>query len=287
MTEDSPPALHVYTAHPPTRTPFGLVRAMARDLLRSRELAWQLLVRDLKARYRQSVLGVVWAVVPPVITTALFVALDSSGAVTLNKNSTIPYPAFVLFGMVLWQMFVEAVLTPLSVLAGNKEILTKVQLPYEALILSGIGQVVFDFLIRSLVLIPIFLYYGLTPGWGVLLAPIPIVALLLLGTAVGAFFVPLGLLYTDFQKLLAAGTGLWLFLTPVLFAQPKGGVMAWVILLNPVSALLSGARDLMTLGVLLQPNAFLITSGVTLVLGLGVWVMYRLAVPILIERLGQ
>jgi homopolymeric O-antigen transport system permease protein len=279
-------ALTVYSPESSLRTPGVLARDMAESVLGSRELAWQLMVRDLRARYRQSFLGVVWAIVPPLVSTGLFVWLNEAGVVQMNQSS-VPYPVFCLLGIVLWQLFVEGLNSPLGMVTENRSMLRKINFRREALLLAGAGKVLFDFGIRSLVLIPFFFIYDLPVTWGLALAPVAIFMLLLLGLVLGILLVPLGVLYNDVSKAVSAATGLLMFLTPVIYAAPKGGILGWVVLLNPVSALLGGSRDLITTGVVLQPTAFLLVSGVTLSMGGFVWVIYRVSFPILIERLGS
>ncbi|MBT8054682.1 MAG: ABC transporter permease, partial [Gammaproteobacteria bacterium] len=113
---------------------FGkLLRSMWSDLLASRELAWRLLVRNISAQYRQSLLGYAWAFLPPLFTTAIWVFLQSQKVFNV-ADTGMPYPVFVLTGTVLWQTFVEALNAPLKMINQSRAMLSKINFPREALI---------------------------------------------------------------------------------------------------------------------------------------------------------
>ena len=103
----------VYTPESQMRTPGLLIRSMLRDIKASRELAWRLFLRDISAKYRQSILGVFWAFFPPIVAGLVFIILQSKKVVNFGETD-IPYPVFVLVGMTLWQLFVESLNAPLS-----------------------------------------------------------------------------------------------------------------------------------------------------------------------------
>src|SRR5665213_561318 len=100
-------SITVYSPESPLRQPVKLARDMFRDLLASRELAWRLFVRDTSAQYRQSILGYVWAFIPPLVASLPFVFLNSQGVVSI-KETSIPYPAYAMIGTIIWQVFVDA-----------------------------------------------------------------------------------------------------------------------------------------------------------------------------------
>src|SRR5580692_3403032 len=137
----------VYSPESPLREPGKMVREMFRDLLAARELTWRLFVRDTSAQYRQSVFGYIWAFVPPLVASLPFVFLNSQGIVAIQGTS-IPYPAYAMIGTIIWQVFVDALNSPLKTVIASKSMLTRINFPREAILLSGLGQVIFSFLIR-------------------------------------------------------------------------------------------------------------------------------------------
>ena len=282
-TENLP--IVIYSPESQLRAPGLLLRSMWRDLKASRELAWRLFVRDISARYRQSLLGVFWAFLPPIITGLVFIILQSKKVVNFGETD-IPYPVFVLVGTTLWQLFTESLKAPLNSVKLAKPMLAKINFPREALIVSAFYGVLFNLLINSVILVGIFLYFGVQATWGLLLAPLAIVMIIVLGMTLGLLLVPLGMLYTDVTSGLALITQLWFFLTPVVYPPPQSFPYSLVVTLNPVSPLLIGARDLATKGFLTNAESLLTVSGLIFVaLFLG-WIIYRAAAPIIIERMS-
>jgi len=275
----------VYTPEPLLSSPGKLLRSMCRDLLASRELAWRLTVRDIRARYRQSALGILWAFLPPIATTVIFVILKRQGATNV-ADTNIPYPAFLMISTVFWQLFTRSLNAPMRAVSSGKAMLGRVNFPREALILSAIGGVLFEFGVRVLVLIPVFIIFPVpVTGW-LLLAPFAVLALILLGITIGMMLVPVGALYTDVSAALPTLTGLWFFLTPVVYPVPSRWPFSLLIHLNPVSPLLAGARDLATGAGLPHAVPFAMACALMLVGLFVMWIVYRVSLPILTERFG-
>ena len=274
-----------YTPESQLRHPLRLLQAMGRDLLASRELAWRLLVRDINTQYRQSLLGIFWAFVPP-IAAAVGLTLASSAKV-LNVGATdLPYPAYVVFSMALWQTFTESVTGPIQAVAAAKPMLAKINFPREAIILSQLGQVGFNFGIKLILIIGLFLWFKIPIAWTVILAPVALLHLIALGTAVGLLLAPIAALYEDVTRGLTLGMGIWLFFTPVIYPLPQAGSFAQIVRLNPATPLLSAVRELTTLGHLADPQGFWLAS---LAAGGGLllaWLVYRVAMPFVIERMS-
>ena len=275
----------IYTPDSQLRRPGQMLKSMWHDVLASRELAWRLLVRDISAQYRQSIFGILWAFIPPIVTALVFVVLNNQKVINIGETN-IPYPAFVMFGTVLWQVFVDGLNAPLKTVTAGKAMLTKVNFPKEALILSGIGQTLFNACIKLLILIVVFIIYKLPLSWGIPLSLLAILDLVLLGITIGLLITPIGILYTDIAQAIPVITGLWFFITPVVYPPPTSFPFSLLAILNPVSPILVGARDLATQNLLPNPMAFFIVTGLMLFTLCVVWIVYRLAVPILVERMS-
>ena len=267
------------------RSPARMARQMWRDLKASRELAWRLMARDISARYRQSYLGVLWAFLSPITTALIFVVLNRQKVINIGVTD-VPYPVFVMFGTVLWQLFAESINAPLNAVNSNRSILTKINFPREALVLSGMGQILFDLGIKSLILIAVFVIFQVPLTWGVLLAPFAILMLMLLGIALGLLIAPIGTLYQDVSAAMSVIISIWFFVTPVIYPPPQRWPVSLLSTLNPVSPFLSGARDLATKGTLDDPILFVVVSVLTLLVLILAWILYRLSIPILIERMS-
>ncbi|MGA7952686.1 MAG: ABC transporter permease [Gloeobacterales cyanobacterium] len=276
----------VYNPESAIRHPLLLFKEMWRDLLASRELAWRLLVRDISAQYRQSLLGVFWAFVPPIVTALGLVLARNTGVVNIAETD-LPYPAYVMFSMALWQTFVEALNGPITAVGQAKPMLAKINFPREAIVLAKLGEVFFNFGIKLILILGLFLWFRIPFTWSILLAPVALFHLVMFGTAIGLLLAPIGTLYGDVSKVLPLIISPWLLLTPVIYPVPKGGWFGEIVNLNPVTPLLVTIRELATTGIVSDPMGFWAMSGIALVGLLVAWVMYRLAMPFIVERMSS
>jgi len=258
---------------------------MLRDLALSRELAWRLFVRNISSRYRQTILGYVWAIVTPIATTSVFVFLQKAGYFTVGETQ-VPYTVFLLTGLILWQVFADAVHAPLRMVQQSYSILTKVNFPREALIVAGIGEVLFTFLIRlGLILVALF-WFNVRIPWTMVWFPFGALLLIGLGVALGLLITPIAALYHDVGQALPFTLYLWMFLTPVIYPVPVSSPGSMLVWLNPVSPLLDTTRAWLLSGAPHYLPAFFVVSGFTVFALLAGWLLYRLALPILIERVS-
>jgi lipopolysaccharide transport system permease protein len=275
-----------YTPGSKLKNPGSLAREMLADLIAARGLAWRLFLRNLSSQYRQTVLGYVWLFLPPLATTIAWVFLNSQNILNVGVTE-VPYPVYVLSGTLLWQGFVDALNSPMQVVQESRAMLTKVNFPREALILSGLGSVIFNFIIRMVLLAGLFLYYKIPLKLNMLFAPIGFVGLMLFGLTVGLLLLPLATLYGDVQRGLQIITGFWFFLTPVVYTAPTSWPASLVSTLNPVSPLLLVARQWLVGMEASNLYAFSSVMFITLCLTLAGWLVFRLAMPMLIERIGS
>lgn len=276
----------VYTPESVLRRPIQLFQQMWRDLLASRELAWRLMVRDISAQYRQSFLGLTWAFLPPIVMAAGFTLAKDANVINVGATD-LPYPAYVMFSTALWQTFVEALNGPVQAVTVAKPMLARVNFPREAIILAELGEVFFNFAIKLILIVALFLWFRIPVSWTVILAPVALIHLIMLGTFIGTLFSPLGVLYQDVSKGLTMVTGFWLFLTPVVYPVPSRGAFGALVKLNPVTPLLVTTRELATTGVVSDAYRFWVVSVITIVGLLLTWVAFRIAMPYVIERVSS
>lgn len=275
----------IYTPESQIRHPVRLFRDMFRDLYAGRELAWRLAVRDISAQYRQTALGLLWAFLLPLAHTFTWIFLNRSGIVKIS-DTALPYPVYVLTGTMIWAIFIDAVNAPLQHTAASKQMLAKINFPREALVVTGIYQTLFNGAIKIILLLSVLMFFKVYPGWALILFPFGILSLILAGTAFGLLLTPVGLLYTDIGKSLPLLMQFLMYLTPVVFPMPTGGWSAAVFRYNPMTPLILTTRDWLTGFSPEYSGYFLIVNSFVIVLLLAFWVIYRAAMPILIERMS-
>ena len=283
MTE---PHLTIYTPDSLLASPLRMAREMLCDLVSSRELAWRLTVRDLSAQYRQTFLGFLWAIIIPLANTLVWIFLSRSGVVNVS-DTPLPYPVYVFTGTMLWAILMDALNAPLQMVTASKIMLAKINFPREALVVAGIYQTIVNALIKVALLLIALLVMGIHPNWSLLLFPIGLLSLVLAGTLVGLALTPVGLLYADVGKAIPLLMQFLMYLTPVVFAMPKEGLSATLFQLNPLTPLILTARDWLTGFPPEHLGYFVVVNVVSVVLLFMFWVVFRLAMPILIERIGS
>ncbi|WP_168155219.1 ABC transporter permease [Mangrovimonas xylaniphaga] len=262
-----------------------LLQASLRDLFQSRFLATQLAVRDIKAQYRQSFLGILWAFITPLMTALVWIVLRQTGTVALSDTG-IPYPVYVFSGTLIWSIIIEAINSPISSTNSAKSILTKINFPKEALLVSGIFKLLFNSFVKVILLVVFILFYGMGWHWSMLLFPLGMLGAVFVGTTLGLLLTPIGLLYKDINKLISFGMQFLMYASPVVYAVPKSGLMHTIMSYNPVTPLVTVPRDVLT-GVFPE---FLGYYGLVLLaciplLFFGL-VLYRFSIPIVVERLS-
>jgi lipopolysaccharide transport system permease protein len=275
----------IYSPDSYLRNPGLLVREMLADLTASRGLAWRLFVRNISAQYRQSILGYIWAFLPPLLSMAVWVFLNSQKVIKI-EDPGMPYPLFVLTGTVLWQTFVDALNSPLSIVNQSKSMLAKINFPREALIITGFLQVGFNLLIRVVLIVAIFAWYQTPVAGSIMLALSGVLILIILGIALGLLLTPLGVLYTDVGRSISIVTQFWFFLTPIIYPMPTDGFMVLINRFNPVSPVLVSVREWLALGSASQLTGFWTVGCIALVLLLLSWILFRVAMPHLIVRIS-
>ncbi len=275
----------VYSSESALRRPAALLAGLWRDLAASRGLAWQIMRRDLTVQYRQSVLGIAWAFVPPIVLTAGLTLATRVRVVNVGATD-VPYPVFVLLSTALWQTFVEALYGPVAAVTAARAVLMRINFPPEAILVAKIGQVLFGFVVRLVLIVAMFLWFQTPVASTVWLAPLALLGLVLLGTFLGLLVAPVGLLYQDVSRGLTVLAVAWMFVTPVMYPLPPSGLGHTLLRLNPVTPMLVTTRDLTTTGVVSDPVGVLVVALLTVVGLAATWVVFRLAMPYVIERMG-
>jgi len=275
----------IYTPESSLANPAKMIKEMFRDLLAARELAWRLAVRDISALYRQTFLGFLWALIIPLANTLVWVFLSSSGMVSI-ATTDLPYPVYVFVGTMLWGILMDALNAPLQGATAAKGMLAKINFPREAILVSGVYQTLFNSGIKLALVLVALLIMGYTPGWYAPLIPLGVISLILVGTALGVLITPVGLLYGDVGRGIPLIAQFLMYLTPVVFPMPKEGWAYTLISLNPLTPIIVTARDWVTGQPAELLNSFIIVNLFAVGLLLVVWGVYRLAMPILIERMS-
>lgn len=212
------------------------------ELWRYRELAFALLARDVKVRYRQTLIGVAWAALKPLLTMIVFTVVFSK--IVNVPSDGHPYPVFLYSALLPWQFFSNSLTSAANSIIGSKDLITRVYFPRLIIPVASVGAGLVDMLISMGVLVVLMLIYGIAPTPALL--AVPALMLLVTVTALGAgiLVAAMSVSFRDFIHLLPFALQLWLFLTPVVYSTsiiPER--WQWLALLNPMTGLVEGFRS--------------------------------------------
>jgi lipopolysaccharide transport system permease protein len=279
--------IKVYTSEASIRRPGILFIEMINDLIQSRHLAFRLAMRDFKALYRQSVLGIFWLFFLPLANTLTWIFLKNTGVIDVGSTN-IPYPVYVFTGTMIWSILAESITNPIQKVLGNKSILSKINFPREALILSAFYQSLSNAGIKVLLM---FLGMGLMRFDFVSvylgLLPFGIVLIVLCGTAIGLLLTPPAMLYTDISKGLSVVLQFLMYLSPVVFPIPRSGLAKIFVGLNPFTVLIETTRFWLTGTAIMDLGGYIISCLIFIAVLFIAWLFYRISMPILIERISS
>ena len=212
-----------------------------RELWLFRELLFTLTFRDIKVRYKQTAIGILWAVIQPVVSMVVFTLVF--GKLAKMPSNGLPYAAFVLAALLPWQLFAKALTQGSMSMVTMGAIMSKTYFPRLIAPLSSVLSGVVDFAIGLVILLAVMAWYGLMPAWQIVLAPLFIVLAIAAAFAVSLWLSVINAEYRDVQHALPFLTQIWLLLTPVLYPTsviPQG--WHWVFVLNPMVSVIEGFR---------------------------------------------
>ncbi len=262
-----------------------LIKESLSDIYTSRFLSWQLTVRDIKGQYRQSYLGIFWAFVTPLTTAFVWIFLNETGTVRLSDTG-VPYPVFVFAGTLIWSIIKESINVPATSTYGAMSIISKINFPREALIVSGVYKLLFNSSFKIGLLVVLVFAFGVGFHWSLLLFPLAVIGAVLFGITLGLFITPLKMLYSDFGRMVNFLLGFLMYVTPVVYIIPETGILKTIMELNPLTPIILTSRD-MVVGMSPQylTYYFIVILCCIPLLFIGL-VLYRISIPIIVERLG-
>jgi lipopolysaccharide transport system permease protein len=215
-----------------------------RELWQYRELIYFLTWRDVKIRYKQTVLGAAWAVLQPAMMMVVFSIFF--GHIAGVPAGDLPYPLFVYAGLLPWTFFATAVSNAGNSVVGSERLITKIYFPRLAVPFASVGAAVVDFAVALGLLFLLMLYYGVMPGAGLVLIPLVFGVILLAAVGVGTLLAALIVAYRDFRYVIPFLVQVWIFATPTVYMDltQGGGSEAVQFLLgcNPMTGLVAAFR---------------------------------------------
>ena len=215
--------------------------AKLRELWRYRELAWSMMVRDIKVRYKQTVMGVAWAVLQPVTMMIIFTVIF--GGLAKIPSDGYPYPVFVYSGLLAWNLFSTSVSTGGAAMVGAANIISKVYFPRLIVPLASMGVAVIDFAVSLLVLLVLMAIYAVMPSLQIIWFPLLLIGLMMTAMGVSTWLSAVTVAYRDFRFVIPFMVQIWMYITPVIY--PSSFIpehLRWLVYLNPVFGWIAGIK---------------------------------------------
>ena len=212
------------------------------ELWAYRELLYVLTMRDIKVRYKQTVLGFAWAIIQPFMMMVVFSVFF--GRLANMPSDGFPYPLFVYAALLPWTFFANSISSSANSLVGSANLVSKVYFPRLIIPLSSVGSGLVDFAIAGGILLLLMVYYGV--GWtsNLFMVPILVIAAAFTALGVGTFLAALNVAYRDFRYVVPFLVQFWMFATPVVYpASLVPREWQWALYLNPMAGVIEGFRS--------------------------------------------
>ena len=261
-----------------------IFREIGGEIRKNKWLIYQLFRRDFFTIYKQSLFGLLWAFIVPIVSVGAFIVLNQSGLFNVGSVD-VPYPVYALLGLAFWQLFSTGLIASSNSLVQAGSMISKINFSKKALVIAAMGKTLVVFLIQLALALVSFAFFGVIPNVAILLTPILVLPLVLATLGLGFVLSLLNVVIRDIGNLLSIGMTFLLFLTPVMYAAPTSGILGQVTLLNPLYYLVSVPRDLALTGATAGWLGFLVSSVLSVIVFMVCIVAFHLTETRLAERI--
>ena len=214
-----------------------------RELWRYRELLWAFVARDIKVRYRQTVIGGLWAIVQPFSTMVVFSFFF--GYIAHISSGGVPYPIFSYAGLVLWTYFTGALGTAAGSMVGSAGLITKVYFPRIIVPIAATLVGLVDYCVALIVMAGLMLYFHVMPSAAILLLPLVVAMAWMLAAGIGFWLSAINVKYRDVGYVVPFFIQMLLFITPIIYPVSIAPNFKWLLLLNPMTGIIEAHRALL------------------------------------------
>jgi len=274
--------IRIYEPNKHLKQGINIWKEMFQELYEFRELIWRLFARDISAKYKQSILGNVWCLLMPFVAIGTFMYLNHAGILHIRQTS-MPYPLYALIGLSVWQIFATGLNSGANSLVGAGDLVTKVNFPREVLVIASMAQSVFEFLIKSVLILVFFFIFKFAPSWKIIFFPIVLLPLCFLTIGLSLLLSLLNGVMRDIGNIVSLLLMFLMFLTPVLYPVPANHFL--LLKLNFLSPLINAPREIIADGTIHQPLYFGIASVISLLIFLMAWRIFHLVETKIPERI--
>ncbi len=247
-------------------------------------LTYQLFKRDFFALYKQSFIGILWAIIVPLISVATFIILNRAGVFSIG-DIDIPYPLYAILGMSFWQLFSSGLIACTNSLVSAGPMVVKINFSRKSIVIASFGKSVISFLVQLVLAVILFIIYGIMPNIAILLIPILLIPIILFTLGLGFILSLLNGIMRDIGNMISSIIVFLLFLTPVLYAKPSTGLLTKISNYNPLYYLISAPREFLLTGNISEWKGYMISSIISIIIFILGLVIFHLTETRITERI--
>lgn len=262
----------------------SLFKEMVREVSNSRWLTWQLFRRNFQATYAQSLFGVGWALIIPLVTVGTFILLNRGGIFNMG-DMKIPYPLFAVAGLAFWQLFSIGLILSANSLVTAGAMIARINFTRESLVISSIMQGIIPSLVQIAVVFVLFAVYQIVPPLTILLVPFVTVPLLVLTLGLGFIISLINGVLRDVGTGLSVLITFLMLLTPVLYVKPSTGIVAVASQYNPLYYLVAVPRDLLIFGATVEWQGYMYSTLFSFAALFVCWLVFHVTETRITERI--
>lgn len=226
------------------------------EIKSNRWLTYQMFRRNFFAMYKQSFIGILWIIILPIINVGVFAVLNNSGIFNIG-DIPVPYPVYAIAGMAFWQIFAVGLGSSANALTSAGDMVTRINFSKKSLVFAPMGRTMVSLLVQLTLVGILLLFYRILPGPGILLIPLVVFSIVLLTLGLGFLVSIMNAIVNDIGNILSLAITFLMYLTPILYAKPKIGVLSHVTEYNPMYYFVSAGRDLILDGRINEIQGFL------------------------------
>ncbi|MGA1791615.1 MAG: ABC transporter permease [bacterium] len=262
----------------------GIWKEMFRELIKSRELTWRLFLRDFNARYKQTILGILWVLILPIVAVGIFVILNKGGILNVGAID-VPYPVFALFGITIWTLFASGLSSASNSMVQAGSMIVKINFSKVSLVVSSIGQPIVEFLVRIGLLVLVFIIFKTIPHWETIFLPLVLLPLFLLTLGIGFILALSSGVLRDVPNVVVLATTILMFISPVFYPIPEAGIFAELSYWNPLAHFITAARDIVFKGYISNQPGFIWSAIFAALVFFASWKVFYIAETKIPERI--
>jgi lipopolysaccharide transport system permease protein len=245
-----------------------------REIWRYRELLLAFVIRDIKVRYRQTIVGGLWAIAQPFTTMVVFSFFF--GYIAKISSGGVPYPVFSYAGLVLWSYFTNSLTAASNSMVGNAGLITKVYFPRVIVPIAATVSGLLDYLVAFSIMFLLMVYFRVVPGVSIFLVPFVVLLTWFLSIGLGFWLSAINVKYRDVGYILPFFIQILLFATPIIYPVSIAPNFKWLLLLNPMTGIIETHRALI-LGNPVPINELILSVIFTAVISIGGLIYFKRA----------